>query len=178
MKTRYFPTQNISQFFQIHNLYLMWLYALRLFLHAKLISVCFIQNYYLQICVYLYLVPLLLNGIGNLLAYVAVFFVTSVCRLLSLRGWGDSAWDSKSLDCSRSQIRTLHVADFLLIRGLFLPFLVLLGRAVFCWSSLKCLRSSASPLWLIFWLIFFIHYARFWCHVCEVMQTLWSASPW
>ena len=42
-------------------------------------SGCFIPNY-------LYLVPILLNGIGNLFAHVAAVFVTSVCRLLNLRG--------------------------------------------------------------------------------------------
>ena len=58
-------------------------------LHAKLVwmpSVFYIPNYYLQNCVYLYFVPLLLNGIGNLLAYVAALFVTRVCRWLSVRG--------------------------------------------------------------------------------------------
>ena len=48
-------------------------------------SVFYIPNYYLQHCVYLYLVPFLLNGIGNLLAYVAALFVTTVSWLLSLR---------------------------------------------------------------------------------------------
>ena len=38
----------------------------------------------MQKWVYLYLVPLLLNRIGNFLAYVTTLFVTSVCRLLSL----------------------------------------------------------------------------------------------
>ena len=51
-----------------------------------LLSVCYIPNYYLQNWFYLYLVPLLLNGIGYLLAYVAALLVTSVCRLLSLSG--------------------------------------------------------------------------------------------
>ena len=49
-------------------------------------SKCYIPNYYLENCVYLYLVPLRLNGIGNLVAYVAAFFVTSVSRWLSVRG--------------------------------------------------------------------------------------------
>ena len=40
----------------------------------------------MQNCAYLYLVPLLLHGIGNLLAFVAALFVTSVCPLLSVRG--------------------------------------------------------------------------------------------
>ena len=39
-------------------------------------SVCYIPDYYLQNCVYLYFVPFLLHRIGNLLAYVAAFFVT------------------------------------------------------------------------------------------------------
>ena len=62
----------------MHNLYIMWLYAFR-FVACKVsvdASVCYIPSYYLQNC--LYLVPLLLNGIGYLLAYVAVLFVTSV----------------------------------------------------------------------------------------------------
>ena len=56
--------------------------------HAKLVwmpSVCYIPNYYMLNCVYLYLVPLLLNGIDNLL-YAAALFVNSVCRCLSVRG--------------------------------------------------------------------------------------------
>ena len=58
-------------------------------LHVKLVwmpSVCYNPNYYLQNRVYLYLVPLFLNEIGNLLVYVGVLFATSVCRLLSLSG--------------------------------------------------------------------------------------------
>ena len=57
-------------------------------LHAKLAwtrSVCYIPNYYLQNCVYLCLVLLLLQSIGNLLAYVAALFVASISRLLSVR---------------------------------------------------------------------------------------------
>ena len=46
-------------------------------------SVCYVPNYYLQNCVYLYLVPLLLPRIVNLAAYLAALFVTSVCWLLS-----------------------------------------------------------------------------------------------
>ena len=53
-------------------------------LRAKL--VCFIPIYYLQNCVRLYLVPVLLNRIEFLLAYVAASFVASVCRWLSVRG--------------------------------------------------------------------------------------------
>ena len=58
-------------------------------LHAKLVwmlSVYYNSIYYLQNWVYLYLVPLLLNSTGYLLAYVAALFVSSVCRLLSLSG--------------------------------------------------------------------------------------------
>ena len=43
----------------------------------------------------------------------------------------DSAWDSKSIDCCRSQIRILQVTEFLLIRGFFLLFLISLDRAAF-----------------------------------------------
>ena len=61
-------------------------------LNAKLVwmmpspSVCYIPKYYLQNWVYLYLVAFLLNCIGNLLAYLAALFVTSVCGFLSLLG--------------------------------------------------------------------------------------------
>ena len=57
-------------------------------LHTKLVwmsSVCCIPNYYLQNCVNLCFMPLLLHNIGILLAYVAVLFVISVYRLLSVR---------------------------------------------------------------------------------------------
>ena len=49
-------------------------------------SVCFISNYFLQNFVYLNLVPLLLNGICNLSAYVAALFANSGYRWLSVRG--------------------------------------------------------------------------------------------
>ena len=99
-----------------------------------------------------FLMPLLLNCIGKLSAYVAALFVTSVCRLLSLRSWLDNAWVSKSLDCSRSQIRILHVADFFLLsRGIFLIFLISLDRAALWPCSRKCLRSAASPLCFYLW---------------------------
>ena len=58
----------------------------------------------------------------------------------------DSAWDSKSLDCSMSQIRIPRIAEFLLIRGLFLLFLFSLDRAAFWPCFRKCLRSAASLL--------------------------------
>ena len=37
----------------------------------------------------------------------------------------------ETLDCSRSQVRNLHVAEFLLIRGSFLLFLISLDIAAF-----------------------------------------------
>ena len=58
------------------------------FLLAKLVwmpSVCYIPNYYLQICVCFYLVPFLLHRVGSLLSYVAALFVTSFCRLVGVR---------------------------------------------------------------------------------------------
>ena len=61
-------------------------------LHADSVwmpSVCYNPNYFLQNCVVLYLVPLLLNRIGYLLACVAALFVTSVCCLLSFGGLVD-----------------------------------------------------------------------------------------
>ena len=66
----------------------MWFYALQ-FVTCKVIVDNFSLLYSKLLhanCVYLYLVPFLLYGIGKLLAYVAAFFVTSVCRPLSLRG--------------------------------------------------------------------------------------------
>ena len=56
----------------MNNLYIMWLYALR-FVTCK-------------VGVHLYFVQLLLNGIGNLLAYVAFSFVSSVCQWICVRG--------------------------------------------------------------------------------------------
>ena len=64
--------------------------------YAKLVwmsSVCYVPNYYLQNCVYLYLVPLLLPRIVNLAAYVAALFVTIVCWLLSVvveKAWSET----------------------------------------------------------------------------------------
>ena len=46
----------------------------------------------------------------------------------------------------RSQIRFRHVAEFLIIRGSFLLFLISFDRAAFWSCSRKCLRSAASPL--------------------------------
>ena len=64
-------------------------------LHAKLMwmPACYILIYYMQSCVVLYLGPFLLNGFGNLLAFVAVLFEASVCKLsghvvVQIRGQG------------------------------------------------------------------------------------------
>ena len=83
-------------------------------------------------CVFLYLVLLLLHGTGNLLAYVAALLVTSF--------YGFQAF------VVMSHIGIRHVAEILLIRGLFLLFLISLDRAAFWLCSRKCLRSSTSPL--------------------------------
>ena len=118
-------------------------------LHAKLVwmlSVCYIPNYYMLNWVYLYLEPILLNRIGKLLGYLAALSVNCVYRLLSLRGWVDSAWDSKSLDCSRSQLRILQVAEFFDNSRLISTFLISLDWAAFWSCSRKCLPSAASPL--------------------------------
>ena len=114
-------------------LYIVWFYALR-FVTCKVSVFAFSLLYFK-----LSLAKLSLFVFGAL-------FVTSVCRLLSLRGLVNSAWDSKFLDCSTSQIRILHVAEFLLIRGLFLLFLISLDRAAFRSCSRNCLRSAASLL--------------------------------
>ena len=69
-----FLTRGISQYgFMLSNL-----------LHANIVRrplVGYIPNYFMRNCVYLYLVTLLLHSIGNLIAIVAVLFVTSVSRL-------------------------------------------------------------------------------------------------
>ena len=73
----------------MHILYIMCLYALRFvackvsvdafsLLYSKLI----LNNFKLQNCVCLYLVPILLNRFGNLLACLAALFVTFACRWL------------------------------------------------------------------------------------------------
>ena len=72
----------------MHNLYIMCFSALR-FVTSKVSGDAFSLIYFNFItCKFesLYLVPLLLNRIGKLLAYVASLPVTSVCGLLSLRG--------------------------------------------------------------------------------------------
>ena len=73
----------LPHFFEIHYLYIMWLYDLQ-FVTCKISVDAFSFLYIkllLQNLVYLYLVPFLLNHIGNLLAYVAALFVISVGRL-------------------------------------------------------------------------------------------------
>ena len=63
---------------------------LSIILHAKtawMPSICYILNYYIPKSVYLYLLPLLLHSIGNLLAYAAALCGTTiVCGLLSVHG--------------------------------------------------------------------------------------------
>ena len=81
-------TQYISQLFEMHNLLIMWRYALR-FVTCKVSVDAFSLFYSKLLSAKLSLfvmVRLLLNCIGKLLAYVAALFVTSVCKLLSLRG--------------------------------------------------------------------------------------------
>ena len=83
MKTRFQKFSNaINVIFLKCIVYAQCGFILFDLLHVKLVcmpSVCYIPNYYLQNCVYFYFVPFLLNRIGNLLAYVAALFVTSVC---------------------------------------------------------------------------------------------------
>ena len=72
----------------MHNIYIRWFYALR-FVACKISVDAFRllgSKLLLANCVYLYLVPFLPNCIGNLLAYVAALFVTSVWRWLKVRG--------------------------------------------------------------------------------------------
>ena len=51
-----------------------------------MLPACYIPKYYLQSCVYLYLVPILPHRIGNLLAYIAALFVAKFCNLSTVRG--------------------------------------------------------------------------------------------
>ena len=72
----------------MHNLCIMWIYALR-FVTCKVTVDAFSLLYSKLLLAKLslfYVVPLLLNCFGNLLAYVAALFVTYVCRWLSVRG--------------------------------------------------------------------------------------------
>ena len=85
----------------------------------------FIPNYYLQNCGYL--VPFLLHRIGNLLAYVAAFLwlvFAGDYALVAER----SGRETSFLEFARSKPMCSEV---LLIRGLFLYFLVSLYKARF-----------------------------------------------
>ena len=64
-----FMLEVFRNFFEMHNFYIIWL--------------CF-PIYYMQNCVFLYLVLLLLHRIGNLLTYVAALLVASF--------WADFCW--------------------------------------------------------------------------------------
>ena len=107
---------------------------------------------YLQNSVYLYLVPLLLHRIGNLLAYVAALFATSVCRLLSVLG--------REVAVSKPIFSKIF-----LNRGLFLSFLISLHEAVSLSCSRVCLQSAASPLCKIcsdsFFMRFYLDFFHF-----------------
>ena len=67
----------------------------------------------------MYLVLLLLHGIGNLLAYVVALYVTSVCRLLSVRVREGRRW---RLQVSRSEVRSLYVTKFHYFEAYFYIF--------------------------------------------------------
>ena len=72
----------------MHNSYLMWLCVLR-FVTCKVSVDAFgllFSKLLLAKLNLIFLVPLLLNCFGILIAYLAALFVTSVCRLLSLSG--------------------------------------------------------------------------------------------
>ena len=60
-------------------------------------SVCYIPIYYMQNCVYLYLVPLLLHRIDNLSADRVALCVASDSKLSRTRSADASTGDSKSL---------------------------------------------------------------------------------
>ena len=95
---------NIARnFFETHNLNIMWLYALQA-VTCKVSVDGFSLLYSKLLIAKLSLFIFGAESHWQLLAYVAALFVTSVFRLISLSGWGNSEWDSKSLDCSRLQI--------------------------------------------------------------------------
>ena len=91
-----------------------------------------------KLCLLL-LVPLLRYQIGNSLACVAVawLLVASFVELKHL-------WLGR-LNVARSQIRFLHVAEFLIIRCLFLLFLISLTRAAF-WCVLASVCEAQLRL--------------------------------
>ena len=90
-------------------------------------TVCYIPNLYWQNCVYLYLVPLLLHNIGNLLAYVAALFETSFVLIVE-RSWPrdqDRALDSNCrFEANTFQISTDSrlISIFCLLRFIELLF--------------------------------------------------------
>ena len=78
-------------------------------LHNKLVwvpSVFYIPNYYLLSCVYLFLVPLLLHRIFNLLEYKAALF--EQCLLIVKRSWPRGQGVRHQF--SWSQVRSQYVA--------------------------------------------------------------------
>ena len=81
-------------------------------------SVFLVPNYYLQNCVYLYLVPLLLHGIGNLLAYVAALFVTRFAGCLAFVA-EKAGCETPIIELAGSKPLRNKV---LLVRGFFLSF--------------------------------------------------------
>ena len=95
-KRQYNITNSISRIFQLKiSCKIFWLLV-----HFQLVwipSVCYIQNYYMLGCVYLYFMPLFLHRLGNLLAYVAALFVASLSKLSTARGTDARTGDTKSL---------------------------------------------------------------------------------
>ena len=72
--------------FEMLNLYLIRIIAFEFFTCNFSVDAFYIPTFYIPNCVSLYLLPLLLHGIGNLLAYVAAPFVIRVCGFLRVRG--------------------------------------------------------------------------------------------
>ena len=88
-------------------------------------SVYYIPNYYLQNCVSLCI----------LLAFVAVLLVTTFCRRLSVR-------ETQNLVIAVG--RVLDLAEFLLIRGLFLFFLSALSGGIPHTRRTECAKIKIS----------------------------------
>ena len=77
------------------------------------------------------------------------------------------------LKFSKSQIRIRPVAEFLLIRGVFLLFRISHDRAVFWSCSPKCLRSTASPVFIHNLAVCYpLYYMQNWVFLCLMLLLL------
>ena len=115
-----------------------------------MLSVCYVSNSYMQFCVYFYLVPLLMQCITKLLAYVAALFVGSVSELSWIRDSDARAGNLNLmvLGLIRSQQKKIFFRAFLI------SFLIYFFRAAFC-RFRKYFCSQDRQLQLIGFLLSF-----------------------